>query len=67
MHLRGVIASIGVSLLGVAHPLCENISSAGYKLVDGSHSGLRGSRKPTCGWYSSFCKTLERTSFSICM
>ena len=40
--LRGVIASVGVSLLGVAHPLWENISSARYTLVDGSYSGLRG-------------------------
>ena len=35
---RGVIASVGVSLLGVAHSLWENISSVGYTLVDGSHS-----------------------------
>ena len=39
---RGVIASVGVSLLGVAHPLWENISGAGYTLVDGSHSRPRG-------------------------
>ena len=38
----GVIASIGVSLLGVAHLLWEKISSAGYTLVDDSHSGPRG-------------------------
>ena len=28
---RGEIASIGVSLLGMAHPLWENISSVGYR------------------------------------
>ena len=39
---KGVIASIGVSLLGVAHPLWENISGAKYTPVDGSHSGPRG-------------------------
>ena len=41
MHLGGggVIASIGVSLLGVAHPLWKNISGAGNTPVDGSHSG----------------------------
>ena len=39
---RGVIASVGVSLLGVTHSLWENISGAGYTLVDGSHSGPRG-------------------------
>ena len=39
---RGVIAFVGVSLLGVAHPLWENISGAGYTSVDNSHLGLRG-------------------------
>ena len=37
--LGGVIASIGVSLLNVAHPLWENISDVRYTPVDGSHSG----------------------------
>ena len=36
---KGVIASIGVSLLGVTHPLWENISSAEYTPVDDSHLG----------------------------
>ena len=40
--LRGVIASVGVSLLGVTHPLWENILGARYIPVDGSHSGPRG-------------------------
>ena len=39
---RRVIAFVGVSVLGVAHPLWENISGAGYTPVDGSHSELRG-------------------------
>ena len=38
---------------------------AGYTPVDGSHSGPRSLKKLTCGWYSSFCKNLERTSFGI--
>ena len=29
MHLGGVVASVGVSLLGVAHPTWENILGAG--------------------------------------
>ena len=37
---RGVIVSVGVSLLGVAHSLWENISSARYTPMNGSHSGL---------------------------
>ena len=40
--LRGVIAFVGVSLLGVAHPLWENIYGARYTLLDGSHSRPRG-------------------------
>ena len=39
---RGVIASVGVSLLCVAHLVWENISGARYTPVDGSHSGPRG-------------------------
>ena len=39
---RGVIASIGVSLLGVVHPLWENISGARYTPKDDSHLGPRG-------------------------
>ena len=39
---RGVIASIGVSLLGVDHPLWENILGLGYTPMDGSHLGPRG-------------------------
>ena len=39
---REVIASIGVSLLGVTHSLWENISSACYTLVDSFHSRPRG-------------------------
>ena len=38
----GVIGSVGISLLGVAHPLWENISGAGYIQVDDSHSRPRG-------------------------
>ena len=36
---RGVIASVGVSLLCVAHPLWEKISGVGYIPVDGFHLG----------------------------
>ena len=39
---REVIASVEISLLGVAHPLWENSSGVRYTLVDGSHSGSRG-------------------------
>ena len=40
--LRWGVASIGITLLGVAHPIRENISGAGYTSVDCSHPGLQG-------------------------
>ena len=39
---RGVIAFVGVSILGVAHPLWENIPGVGYTPLDDFHSGPRG-------------------------
>ena len=38
----GVIASVGVSLQSVVHPLWENISGARYTPMDGSLSRPRG-------------------------
>ena len=40
--LRWGVAFIGFTLLGVAHPIWDNISSAGEALVDGSHPGPQG-------------------------
>ena len=40
-ELRCYIASVGVSLLGMAHFLWENISGAGYTPMDDSHTGQR--------------------------
>ena len=33
------IASIGITVLGVAHPILDNISGAGHEPVGGSHPG----------------------------
>ena len=33
------MASVGITLLGVAHPIPENISGVGDMLVDNSHLG----------------------------
>ena len=52
--VRWEVASIGITLLGVAHPIRENFSGVGYMPVGGSHSGLQASRKMTCGFYNSF-------------
>ena len=35
--LRLGVASIGITLLGVAHPIWDNISGAGNAPLDGSH------------------------------
>ena len=34
------VASLGFTLLGVAHPIRDNISGAGLALIDGFHPGL---------------------------
>ena len=40
--LRWGVASVGITLLGVARSIRYNISVAGHALVDGSHLGLQG-------------------------
>ena len=37
--LRLGVASVGITLLGVAHPIWENILGVGYMPVDDSHLG----------------------------
>ena len=37
--LRWGTASVGITLLGMAHPIQDNISGAGHALVGGSHLG----------------------------
>ena len=36
---RWGVASVGFTLLGVAHPVWDNISGAGQELGDDSHTG----------------------------
>ena len=38
----GIASRAKISLLGVAHPIWENISGAGQTPVDDSHLGLQG-------------------------
>ena len=38
--LKWGVASVGITLLGVAHPIRDNISGAGHVLVGGSHPRL---------------------------
>ena len=40
--LRWGVASVGITLLGVARPIRENISGAGYTLMDDSDPGPQG-------------------------
>ena len=35
------VTSVGITLLGMTHPIQDNISGAGHVLVGGSHSGSR--------------------------
>ena len=42
--LRWEVASVGITLLGVAHPIRKNISSAKLASVDGSPQGIQGRR-----------------------
>ena len=37
--LRWGVASVGITLLGVAHPIRDNISGAGHAPMGGSHLG----------------------------
>ena len=37
--LRWGVASVGITLLGMAYPIWDNISGARQALVGGSHSG----------------------------
>ena len=39
--LRWGVASVGITLLGMAHPIWDNISGTGNLLVEGSHSEPR--------------------------
>ena len=39
--LRWEVASVGITLLGVAHPIRDNISGVGHAQVGGSHSRPR--------------------------
>ena len=40
--LRWGVASIGITLLGVAQPIQEKLSGVRLAPVDGSHPGLQG-------------------------
>ena len=41
MCIRWGIASVGISLLGVAHPIWDNISGAGQAPIGNSHTRPR--------------------------
>ena len=40
--LRWGVASVGITLLGVAHPIWDNISAVGYAPVEDSHLRSQG-------------------------
>ena len=39
--LRWGVAYVGITLLGMAHPIRDNISGTGHASMGGSHSGMR--------------------------
>ena len=63
----GVIASVGVSLLGMTHILWDNISGVRYTPVDDSHSGPEVKESRPVAGIVFFVKTLEKTGFDICL
>ena len=62
--LRWKVAFIGITLLGVAHPIRENISGAGYTPMDDSHSGSQGEESRLVAFITPFVKNLEQTSLA---
>ena len=63
--LRWGVASVRITLLGVTHPIRDNISGAGHAHVGGSHPGPQGCRKPACGFYIYFVKFFKQTSYGM--
>ena len=67
---RGVIASVRVSILGVAHSLWEIISGAGYTQVSFLQPLIRGREVEESQLVAGivlFVKTLEITNVDICL
>ena len=64
---RGVIASVGVSLLGMAHPLWKTFQVQGIHLWKTLIWGREVEESRLVAGVVLFVKTLERTSFGICL
>ena len=57
--LRWGVASVGITLLGVAHPIWDNISGTINFPMGGSHPKPRECRKSACGFVIFFVKCLK--------
>ena len=67
MHLGWGVASVGDTLLSVAHPIRENISGGGYTPLDGAYSGPQWRRKADLWLLIHFCKTFAKLVFGHVM
>ena len=60
--LRWGVASVGITLLGMAHLIWDNISSAGHTPVGGSHPRSKDEESWLVPFIFYFVKFLEQTS-----
>ena len=62
--LRWRVASVGITLLGVAHPIRENISGVGYaRRWTALIRGRKGKESRLVAFITPFVKFLEQTRF----
>ena len=57
--LRCGVTFVGITLLGVVHPIQDNFSGAGHAAMGGSHSEPQEWRKPACGFMIFFVIFLD--------
>ena len=61
--LRWGVAFVGITLLGMAHPIWDNISGAGSALIGRFSSGAARVKKVGLWICNHFCKMFEVNSF----
>ena len=57
--LRWGVASLGITLLGMTHPIRDNISGAGHAFVGDSHPRPENEESRLVALQLSFCKILK--------
>ena len=61
--LRWGVASVGITLLDVAHPIREKHFRCRIYTGEQLSFGTVRLKKPTCGFYNSFCKIFGTNYF----